>query len=136
VNSMEQKTRVFFQIDVQEFHLSKYLLFGCAAKHFYTHLAWILCPLFKTASSAALKILLDESQLSWVRFQHLPTQADEAMLNNVHKIKNPKIPLSKCTVSVDAGIEPRTIATLALAIRCSYYSSRSHPQHSYIKIIL
>jgi hypothetical protein len=39
--SMEQKTRVFCQINVQEFHLSKYLLFGCAAKLFYSYSAWI-----------------------------------------------------------------------------------------------
>jgi hypothetical protein len=32
------------------------------------------------------------------------------------------------TVSEDAGIEPRTVATLALAVRRSKLSARSHPQ--------
>ncbi len=31
-------------------------------------------------------------------------------------------------MSEDAGIEPRTIATLALAVRRSHHSARSHPQ--------
>jgi hypothetical protein len=31
------------------------------------------------------------------------------------------------TVSEDAGIEPRTVATTALAVRRSNYSARSHP---------
>ncbi len=32
------------------------------------------------------------------------------------------------TVSEDAGIERRTVATLALAVRLSNHSTRSHPQ--------
>ncbi len=35
---------------------------------------------------------------------------------------------SDSTVSEDAGIEPRTIATLALAVRRFHHSARSHPQ--------
>ncbi len=42
------------------------------------------------------------------------------------------------TVSEDAGIKPRNVATLAIAVRCSkhlgrshpYHAARSHPQHS------
>jgi hypothetical protein len=34
---------------------------------------------------------------------------------------------SDSTVSEDAGIEPRTVATTALAVRCSNHSARSHP---------
>ncbi len=34
---------------------------------------------------------------------------------------------SDSTVSEDAGIEPRTVATEALAVRRSNYSARSHP---------
>jgi hypothetical protein len=34
---------------------------------------------------------------------------------------------SNSTVSEDAGIEPRTVATLALAVRRSNLSARSHP---------
>jgi hypothetical protein len=36
--------------------------------------------------------------------------------------------LMYCTVSEDAGIEPRTVATSALTVRRSYHSARSHPQ--------
>jgi hypothetical protein len=47
---------------------------------------------------------------------------------------------SDSTVSEDAGIEPRTTATLALTVRRSNYSARSHPHFIYIylqvKIIL
>ncbi len=35
---------------------------------------------------------------------------------------------SDSTVSEDAGIEPRAVATLALAVRHSNHSPRSHPQ--------
>jgi hypothetical protein len=35
--------------------------------------------------------------------------------------------LSDSTGSEDAGFEPRTVATFALAIRRSNYSARSHP---------
>jgi hypothetical protein len=35
--------------------------------------------------------------------------------------------LSESAVSEDAGIEPRTDATLELAFRRSYHSVRSHP---------
>ncbi len=35
---------------------------------------------------------------------------------------------SDSTVSEDAGIEPRTVATMALAVRRSHHSARSHPQ--------
>jgi hypothetical protein len=35
---------------------------------------------------------------------------------------------SDFTVSEDAGIEPRTVATLTLAVRGSNHSVRSHPQ--------
>ncbi len=35
---------------------------------------------------------------------------------------------SDSTVSEDAGIEPRTFATLAFAVRCSNNLARSHPQ--------
>jgi hypothetical protein len=35
---------------------------------------------------------------------------------------------SDSIVSEDVGIEPRTVATLALAITCSNHSARSHPQ--------
>ncbi len=35
---------------------------------------------------------------------------------------------SDSPVSEDAGIEPRTVATLALAVRRSNHSARSHPQ--------
>ncbi len=35
--------------------------------------------------------------------------------------------LSDSTVSEDAGIEPRTVATLVLAVRRSNHSARSHP---------
>jgi hypothetical protein len=35
---------------------------------------------------------------------------------------------SDSTVSEDAGIEPRTVATTALTVRRSNYSARSHPQ--------
>jgi hypothetical protein len=34
---------------------------------------------------------------------------------------------SNSTVSEDAGIEPRTVATTTLAVRRSYHSARSHP---------
>jgi hypothetical protein len=34
--------------------------------------------------------------------------------------------LSDSTVSEDAGIEPRTVATLAMAVRHSSHSARSH----------
>jgi hypothetical protein len=34
---------------------------------------------------------------------------------------------SDSTVSEDAGIEFRTVATMALAVRCSNHSARSHP---------
>ncbi len=34
---------------------------------------------------------------------------------------------SDSTVSEDDGIEPRTVATLALAVRRSYHSARCHP---------
>jgi hypothetical protein len=36
-------------------------------------------------------------------------------------------PLRYSTVLEDAGIEPRTVATLALAVRHSNHSARSHP---------
>ncbi len=36
-------------------------------------------------------------------------------------------PLRFHTVSEDAGIEPRTVATLALAVRRANNSARSHP---------
>jgi hypothetical protein len=35
---------------------------------------------------------------------------------------------SDSTVWEDAGIEPRTVATTALAVRGSNHSARSHPQ--------
>jgi hypothetical protein len=35
---------------------------------------------------------------------------------------------SDSTVSKDAGIEPRTVATLALTARCSNHLARSHTQ--------
>ncbi len=35
------------------------------------------------------------------------------------------------TVSEDAGIDPRTVATLALTARRSYHLARSHPQLGY-----
>ncbi len=35
---------------------------------------------------------------------------------------------SDFTLSEDAGIEPRTFATLAFAVRCSNDLARSHPQ--------
>ncbi len=35
---------------------------------------------------------------------------------------------SKSTVSIDVGIEPRTVATSALTVRRSNYSARSNPQ--------
>jgi hypothetical protein len=38
------------------------------------------------------------------------------------------LPPSDTTVSEDAGIEPRTVATLALAVRRSNHSARSRPQ--------
>ncbi len=34
---------------------------------------------------------------------------------------------SDSTVSEDAGIEPRTVATLALTARCSNHLAKSHP---------
>jgi hypothetical protein len=34
---------------------------------------------------------------------------------------------SDSTVSEDAGIEPRTVATTALTVKCSNHSARSHP---------
>jgi hypothetical protein len=37
---------------------------------------------------------------------------------------------SDSTVSEDAGIEPRTVATTTLAVRRSNHSARSHPVHS------
>ncbi len=37
--------------------------------------------------------------------------------------------LSDSTVSEDAGIEPWTVATSALAVRSSHQSARSHPQN-------
>jgi hypothetical protein len=37
---------------------------------------------------------------------------------------------SDSTVSEDAGIEPRTIVTTALAVRRSSHSATSHPQDS------
>jgi hypothetical protein len=37
-------------------------------------------------------------------------------------------PPSDSTVSEDAGIEPRTVATLALTVRRSNHLARSHPQ--------
>jgi hypothetical protein len=41
----------------------------------------------------------------------------------------PQIPLCPDSiVSEDAGIEPRTVATTALAVRRSNHSDRSHPQ--------
>ncbi len=39
---------------------------------------------------------------------------------------------SDATVSEDAGIEPRTVATLALTATRSNHSFRSHPQLGYI----
>jgi hypothetical protein len=39
---------------------------------------------------------------------------------------------SNYTVSEDAGIEPRTVATLALAVKRSNLSARSHPQEIFI----
>jgi len=39
---------------------------------------------------------------------------------------------SDSTVSEDAGIEPRTVATSALPFRRSNHSARSHPQLGYI----
>jgi hypothetical protein len=39
---------------------------------------------------------------------------------------------SDSTVSEDAGIEPRTVATLALAVRRSSHSATSHPLYHYI----
>jgi hypothetical protein len=39
---------------------------------------------------------------------------------------------SDSTVSEDPGIEPRTTATLALTVRRSNYSARSHPHFIYI----
>ncbi len=35
---------------------------------------------------------------------------------------------SDSTVTEDAGIEPRTVATLALTARCTNHLARSHPQ--------
>ncbi len=45
-------------------------------------------------------------------------------------------------MSEDAGIKPRTVATLALAVRHSYHSARSHPHsarsnpQSHIKVVI
>jgi len=36
------------------------------------------------------------------------------------------LPPSDSTVPLDAGIEPRTVGTLALAVRLSNQSARSH----------
>jgi hypothetical protein len=38
------------------------------------------------------------------------------------------------TVSEDAGIEPRTVATTALTVRCSNHSAKSHPQYIIVEI--
>ncbi len=40
------------------------------------------------------------------------------------------------TVSGDAGIEPRTVATSALVVRRSKHSARSHPQPPYFPTFL
>ncbi len=43
---------------------------------------------------------------------------------------------SDTTVSVDAGIEPRTFATSALAVRRSSHLATSHPRHLFISLKL
>jgi hypothetical protein len=42
---------------------------------------------------------------------------------------------SDSTVSEDAGIEPRTVATTALAVRRSTHSTRSHPFANILQVI-
>ncbi len=42
--------------------------------------------------------------------------------------------LSDSTVSEDAGIEPRTVATMALAVKRSIHSARSH-LHNWLDLI-
>jgi hypothetical protein len=39
---------------------------------------------------------------------------------------------SDSTVSEDAGIEPRTVATTALTVRRSNHKAKSHPQNYYV----
>ncbi len=43
---------------------------------------------------------------------------------------------SDSAVSEDAGIEPRTVATSALAVRRSNHSARSHPHYNVIQLNL
>jgi hypothetical protein len=43
---------------------------------------------------------------------------------------------SDYTVSEDAEIEPRTVATSALAVRRSSHSAKSHPQNRTLKKVL
>jgi hypothetical protein len=42
---------------------------------------------------------------------------------------------SDSTVSEDAGIEPRTVATLAMAVRRTNHSARSHPLELAVDLI-
>ncbi len=83
---MEQTTRVFCQFDVQEFRLSKYLLFGCAAKQFFIPIRpGFLCLLFKTASSPAPS---EDAGLEprTIRHWHWQSDALTTRLDHIHSI--------------------------------------------------
>jgi hypothetical protein len=43
---------------------------------------------------------------------------------------------SDSTETEDAGIEPRIVATLALTVKRSYHSARSHPLFGYTRLYL
>jgi hypothetical protein len=44
-------------------------------------------------------------------------------------------PLRFHAVSEEAGIEPRTVSTLALTARCFTHSARSHPQSAVVECV-